>query len=271
MTPSTATRSACALFAASFVGAAGCNESKERVARHDAATTLVSRADSATAPVAVLNDWFALGSGCRAKEDLPESDVQRELLPADLTRPNVHRVRFHLERFVFHPEGPLTQPLARECAIRINVNPPPGMRLSALTARTRVDSTPAEGIQLTLHEELKIGSVSLGDRTTITTRTKERTAGSPSSEAVELPSSSDAGSAVLGFPALACAEPKIIGFDFTWLAERVASPSGTDAGLAKPQRDRPVRTDGGGTRQFDVRIGGPGVLDLEATLEPCPQ
>ena len=188
----------------------------------------------------VLNDWFALGSGCRAKFDLP-GDVTLAAAPPDPAQPGIHRVRFLLKELTLDTAtepGGTSLKFARECAIRLNINPPPGMRLKSLAARARVTSTKGPGVELVLNGELKLGSLSLDH----TLATYPRGVGHVAKEeAYDFQASGPA------FSALQCAEPKIIGFDLTWIADRA---SRGDAAL--------------------VSVAGDRTLEIEARLEPCP-
>lgn len=79
-----------------IVGAGAVSNVESSVTPAEAAASVVQKhVTAAGAPV--LNDWFALGSGCRAKSDVP-GDVSKEDLPGDPMRPNVHRARFHLDQ-----------------------------------------------------------------------------------------------------------------------------------------------------------------------------
>lgn len=190
----------------------------------------------------VLNHWFALGSGCRAKDDLA-GDVTMELLPQDPMRPDVYRARFHLDRFHLDP-GVLSDKsllkFARECSIRLNINPPAGKKVTKVTATTGVNVDKQEGTKLTVLSELKIGNATLGRQ-----ESKFET-----SESVQ--SKESVVTLVPGtkldeqFPVLSCAEPKIIGFNYTWIAERSAA-----------------------TEDVAVQLSGAKTLDIEAELSSC--
>ena len=185
-----------------------------RVLMMTAASTLVSTMSMA-AVKPVLNDWFALGSGCRAKSDLP-GNVKMENLPADPAHPNVHRVKFTFSGFELRGDTADKQvpQFARECAIRLNINPPAGKKLVELRAKTAISAGKDVGASLDLLGELKLGSVSLGSvRKTLDTNA--RTAAQE--EAIDLAAGAKSGQAL---PALNCGEAKIIGFDYSWIAKR---------------------------------------------------
>jgi hypothetical protein len=226
-------RSIAAALAIAFIAATAA------AARKDKAE---ATAQAATTATPVLNDWFALGSGCRAKSDVP-GDVVAEPLAADPARPNVHRVRFHLDSYKLASpmvtEG-VGLKFARECAVRVNINPPAGKKIVKVTARTQVAVDKSAPVKLTVASELKLGKQSLAKNLSVT----------PEGEAVQgrlddvylVPGGEGAES----FPTLECGEPKIIGFDYTWIAERKAQADGVN-----------------------VRVGGDRALEIEAELADC--
>jgi hypothetical protein len=190
----------------------------------------------------VLNEWFALGSGCRAKSDQP-GDVQHRALPPDPARPNVHRVRFTLPSYVLDSDATVeggTLKFGRECAIRVNVNPPEGMRIKDAAATTRVRASKGAGTELVLMSELKIGPSTLGARTATFGK------GNAVSDAEEIFSFRSGQKPEEAMPTLKCAEPKILAFNYTWIA------------------DRTERAD-----SARVHVGSDRSLDLEVELERC--
>jgi hypothetical protein len=193
----------------------------------------------------VLNTWFALGSGCRARSDA-SGDVSMEPLPIDPTQPNVYRVRFHLNDFRAASDEvrpgaseKASANFARECAVRLNVNPPEGQRLVRVRAATEVVADKGPGAKLTVRGELKLGNTTLGVASAIH---DQGIALFHHDEPITLVPG-DGGEPL---PKLACGEPKILGFDYTFLVER---PSSSDAA--------------------HVTLAGPKTLELEAELAPC--
>jgi len=201
------------------------------------------------APVAqpakpALNDWFALGSGCRARSS-EAGDVTMERLPADPARPDVVRARFHLGAMkLASADRAAGAPLkfARECSIRLNVNPPPGMKVTHVAARTSLATTKTAGVSITEQTELLLGRAVLGRRL------ESHAAGEMVSGRVQDVSLAPGGAGSEPFPALTCAEPKIIGFNLTWIAERA---SADDA--------------------VEVTLGGARTVEIEAELGACAE
>jgi len=112
-------------------------------------------------PKPVLNDWFALGSGCRAKSDLP-GNVRMEQIDSGSEK-DLHRVKFYFTDFALEgsKSNLANKKFGRECAVRLNINPPAGKRLVGLRAVTAVQANKDAGPSLDVVSELKLGSVSL--------------------------------------------------------------------------------------------------------------
>lgn len=190
----------------------------------------------------VLNDWFALGSGCRAKHDEP-GDVTLESEGQDARNPNMYHARFKLPSYALDSaalKDPAPVKFARECALRLNVNPPPGMRVKSASAHTRVRASKSEGTKLTVLGELKIGAATLGrqmhdfDRGEAFTDREDVQELAPGAKADE------------AMPALKCGEAKILAYNYTWLADRAAV-----------------------TDTAKVYVGSDRSLVLDVELEPC--
>lgn len=185
-----------------------------RVLVMTAMSTLVSTTSMA-ATKSVLNDWFALGSGCRAKSDL-SGNVKMEELPADPARPNVYRVKFSFTNFELHGDTADKQvpQFARECAVRLNINPPAGKKLVELRAQTAIAAGKDVGASLDLLGELKLGAASLGTvRKTLDANARTAI----QEESIDLAAGGKSGQAL---PQMQCGEAKIIGFDYSWIAKR---------------------------------------------------
>ena len=205
-----------------------------------AVTSLFALPASATTKP-LFNDWFALGSGCRAKSDLP-GNVQMEALPADPTRPSTHRVKFTFKDFQLKGDTAerAVMQFARECAVRLNINPPEGKRIVDIRAQTSVVASKETGATLDVLSELKLGNASLG----IVRRQLDASARiRPEQDAIDLA----AGSSGEALPHLGCGEHKIIGFDYSWIAKR-----------EQKQISR-----------LSVELGGDKSLVIEATLGDC--
>jgi hypothetical protein len=197
---------------------------------------------AAAAQKPVLNDWFALGSGCRARFDTP-GDVTMERLTQDAARPGLYRARFSLPNYTLDSNAvkdPKAEKFARECAVRLNVNPPEGMRIKAASATTRTRASKSEGTKLTILSELKIGPSTLG------TRTDTFEKGSRMDEQESLFDLRAGAKPEEAMPELKCGEAKILAFNYTWMAERATAAETTN-----------------------VHLGGDRSLEFDVELEPC--
>lgn len=96
-----------------------------------------------------VNEWFALGSGCRAKHDQPGT-VTMDYLGSDPKDPMTHLVRFTLGSYELDGDKPVrTNPtFARECAMRMSVTLPTNTQVKAVAAEAgaqiRVKSKPVK-------------------------------------------------------------------------------------------------------------------------------
>jgi hypothetical protein len=198
----------------------------------------------------VLNDWFALGSGCRAKSDLP-GNVSMETLPTvskidskrDMRAHDVYRVRFRLNQFDLDGGSvdPSFKKFGRECAIRLNINPPAGKRLVGLRGLTKVYASKESGPAVDILSELKLGSASLG---LVQRRLDTHALVVAHEEVIDLRAGESLGEPL---PQLGCGEPKIIGFDYSWIVTRQPSLKG----------------------QVQVALGREKSLIIEASLADC--
>ena len=191
----------------------------------------------------VLNDWFALGSGCRAKHDLA-GNVTADARAS--SSPNQYGMVYTLKDFSFNETHgkPGQSKFARECSIRLNINPPPGMIIKTLKARTSFDIAKKSSVALNLYTELKLGSTSLG-----TFRKEYQSKELVSSEKLDLNLLNDNLPLIIE-PKLNCGDPKIIALDISWMGEK-------DDKLSKPGET------------FNVTLGQNSQVSIEATLEPC--
>jgi hypothetical protein len=189
----------------------------------------------------VLNDWFALGSGCRAKSDLP-GNVRMEHLDEE-AKSDVHKVRFHFTDFALQATDAnrALKKFGRECAVRLNINPPPGKRLVGLRAVTKVQAAKESGPSLDILSELKLGSESLG---TVQRKLADSASVRTTEEVIDLRAGAGSGEPL---PQLGCSEPKIIGFDYSWIATRESGQNG----------------------KIKVALGRENTLTIEAKLEDC--
>lgn len=197
-------------------------------------------AEAATKPV--LNDWFALGSGCRARNDLP-GNVKMEGVPADAGSQDLYRAKFTFTDFALKGEAfdASRKKFGRECAVRLNINPPAGKKIVGIRARTKVSTAKETGPALDILSELKLGAASIG-RIQRKLDNTARVAGRE--DIIDLEAGAGTSEPL---PQLGCGEPKIIGFDYSWIATREKDQNGA----------------------MRVELGKDKTLVIEATLADC--
>src|SRR5262249_8962947 len=112
----------------------------------------------ASQPSAIVREWFALGSGCRAKFDIP-GDVTFE----DRGEPSkgIHANRLRLSAFALAGRPDLPLQFVRDCGVRLGVFPPDDTLIRRVVARTRLFASKGPAGELELVEELKLGAQSL--------------------------------------------------------------------------------------------------------------
>ena len=190
----------------------------------------------------VLNDWFALGSGCRARSDLA-GNVTMEETPAFGGGSQRYKAKFLFKGFSLHgaKADPGSVRFGRECAIRLNINPPLGKKIHAIRAYTKLMVEKPSGLALDLLSELKLGPTSLGrEQYNLSNEEKWQ------SRALTIELAGASGSKE-SFPQLGCSEPKIIGFDYSWIA------------TGMKDKNTP----------FSVELAGDRSLVIEADLVDC--
>ena len=191
----------------------------------------------------VLNDWFALGSGCRARSDLA-GNVTMEEAPAFGGDSEKYKAKFLFKGLSLDgaKADHASVRFGRECAIRLNINPPLGKKIHAIRAYSKLLVEKPSGLVLDLLSELKLGATSLG-------REQYRLSNEEKWKSRELAVKlSGASGSKESFPQLGCSEPKIIGFDYSWIATGVVKGKNTP---------------------FSVELAGDRSLVIEADLVDC--
>lgn len=170
----------------------------------------------ANASTQLVSEWFALGSGCRAKSNLP-GNVRMEFLPQEKSKPDTYRYRFVIDQFELREStyDASTLKFARECAIRLSVNPPEGKKLKNIVAETSVLSSKERGTAVNNLVALKVGAVVLSEN--LRTFKNDEKIAETQDRILLFPGKGSRES----MPELKCAEPKIVGVDYSFIAERV--------------------------------------------------
>ena len=204
--------------------------------------------DSKKSADAVIGQWMAAGSGCQASADKP-GDVQLVSVETDPTNPMVHTVTFSLPQYrlkplAVAPERPKVSLInyARECAIRLNVNPPKGYALSGVTGSTEFEVSKDNNAKLLAQATLKVGA------TTITKDVKQFTK-EESFKFRTMPIELIPGRTPEDeTPQIECEAKKIVGIDFTFLTNKDSE-----------------------TALAEARIAGNGLARFKISFDKCPQ
>ncbi len=205
----------------------------------------------------VIGSWLAAGSGCQANSQ-QQGDVSMLSVKPGEKSDDHQRVTFELKKYRLKPlqqrqagtNSPNAETLeskkarllnyARECALRVNVNPPPGKRLKMATASAELELTKGQDAQLLVAASLKVGAETV---TQSRYHFKNDESFRYRRQKVDL---LPGGSAVEQFPEIDCNAKKIVGVDLTFLTN-------------KKKEDIAV----------DARLFGPALLELEVTFEDC--
>lgn len=173
-----------------------------------------AKAGNTATPLPVLNKWFALGSGCKASWETKGDVFVESPKP---TTADSFKIRFSIPKFKLDaPAGSEVgkKAEAKECALRLNVNPPANKRVKFVTATTSLSESKATNSELTVLTELKIGT------DTLHRNVQQYPAAEAFSNKVRQVQMIPGSKPDEMFPTLKCGTPKIIALNFTFLAKR---------------------------------------------------
>ncbi len=113
-----------------------------------------------------IYDWSALGSGCRGQQSVSEGNVEFLLNPSKAPSLNRYQLRFVLEKFrlespVPKDQGPTHLEFARDCAIRVALNPPPGKRIVDIEAVSNYRLSKEASSEMKTMAQLTLGMTTL--------------------------------------------------------------------------------------------------------------
>lgn len=113
-----------------------------------------------------IYDWSALGSGCRGQQSVSGGNVEFLLNPSKAPSLNRYQLRFVLERFrlespVPRDQGPTHLEFARDCAIRVALNPPPGKRIVDIEAVSNYRLSKEASSEMKTMAQLTLGMTTL--------------------------------------------------------------------------------------------------------------
>ena len=169
---------------------------------------------AASAPaskVFAIADWFALGSGCKAKKGGP-GDVTMEFLGADKKDPNVYTIRFHLPSYKLDgtkPFRPTNPTFARECALRVSIDLPEKTWVKHISGNTKILYTKGADVKLQLAAQLHLGAQTVASNIQVHEAGKEQKRAEQ-----EITVAAGAGESS-PLPEQVCGSAKIAGFDLS--------------------------------------------------------
>ncbi|MGC4063293.1 MAG: hypothetical protein QM784_01295 [Polyangiaceae bacterium] len=155
-----------------------------------------------------LRDWFAFGSGCRARASTP-GDVS---LQVKASTPGAYRVQIALNSYKIAPGDPIAVAVpsfARECGIRLAIHPAVGRRLRAVVTAPifRIDKPVGPRVRVR-------GRLVLGDATLA--RFEKWFEAEQVTSRLPLPILwSTVAREQSVFDGVACAQPKLVGLDLS--------------------------------------------------------
>ena len=219
----------------------------EKAADKSKATPAKQKADKKSGePVSAYGDWYALGSGCKARKSAP-GNVSFEGL-ASPGAPNVVRGQFRLNDYKLEspPENAKTSmTFARECSLRIGINPPEGKRIKSASARTKIVFSKAAKVNLQIQGLLYLGGDIVGKNyeefpsgDVISNREQE--------VVVVSGKSTDSPGTETPVNEIPCGQSSLFGYDFTFIAGRNEK---SDSAL--------------------IKLAGDKLLEFAVELEPC--
>jgi hypothetical protein len=113
-----------------------------------------------------IYDWSALGSGCKGGLEKRNGNVSLALKSNIPPGVNRYQLRFVLEKFKLESPVPKSQgrtnlKFARDCAIRVAVNPPAGKKIQNVEAYTAYSLTKPRNTEMQAMTGLSIGMSTL--------------------------------------------------------------------------------------------------------------
>jgi hypothetical protein len=191
---------------------------------------------------ASFDEWFALGSGCRAKHDIV-GDVRKSEQAPDDRYPGYRHLRFTINELTLDGTNQVKagRDFGRECAVRLKAVPSKGFRITDIVAETEWEISKPQAIELVAAAELKLGQTTLDQQAP--KFSKDSNFQNKQQQFTLKSTAATRGT----LNELMCNEPKIVGFDYTWIA----------------------RTDYEKPKNLQIQLSGEKVLDIFIKLEEC--
>ncbi len=197
-----------------------------------ASALLISNAAHAAPSV---KEWFALGSGCRAKHDVP-GDVSVRVLKSETTGTNTLAVAFSLPQYRLEGEAPIrpqNPTFARECALRMALKMPPNTRIRSVRTAAPFVVSKDVGAKLRLAAQLHLGNTIVDSKLLeLASETKEL--GKPQLMSLFAAAESPLVVSSEPFPQQECGTDKLLGVDLSITNWRDSFTPKVSVGLSTP-------------------------------------
>jgi hypothetical protein len=214
-----------------------------------AVVSLLSAGQGAQADTAPLvKEWFALGSGCKAKHNQP-GDVSLTTL-SKKSDPNAFSLTFRMTNYRLEgdkPVNPKNATFARECALRAAVEIPSGKRIRSLRSQVAFVTTKGVGTKVQLAAQAHLGNT-IVDSEIITEDSSKNLHNQNQTLSLFATAQSSLLVSDTPFPSQTCGAAKLVGLDIS----------------VTNWRDSFVP-------QIFVSLASPAQVTLQLELEPCDQ
>ncbi len=197
---------------------------------------VTAQASEATKQSPTLTEWFALGSGCRAKHDAP-GDVQVQFESSTFGSTFQVSLKFSLPKYSLDGANPINKEhptFARECALRSAIKVPAGQKIRALRTNIPFVFSKDSGAKAQLAAQLHLGNSAVASKVSEiplqakVEHQKENIALNASNQLLAATSSEP-------FPPQECGAAKIVGLDLSITNWRDSFAQKISVNLEKPK------------------------------------
>ncbi len=194
-------------------------------------------ATSTAQPSVEIKEWFALGSGCRARHNAP-GDVQ--LSSSSLktgtglkggTEKGIH-LSLQLSKYKLDGNSPIRPDhptFAKECALRLSVFPSSGSRIKEVRTVGNVDFRKDFGAKMRIATQMLLGETLVAQRELEFDKDRNIFSGH---ESLNLVASSENPIAKAALLSQACGAPRIVGVDLSFTNWRESKTPAVSAQIA---------------------------------------
>ena len=218
------------------LGTVASNAAAETQKAQTGQRVLIDNKNSVDSVEDVVGKWMAAGSGCMGTSQERGNVALGETAWKGTGQQHL-ALAFTVSGYSLRPleksangAEPSKLHYARECAIRFSVNPPKGMRLSAVTSRATATISKDAQADLLINAILKVGSASVAEER----RSFDKALSFQNRD--ELLDLMPGRSPELDMPTLACEESKVVGADLTFLTKKSAPMDRAEAKLSRGEK-----------------------------------